>query len=101
MVVVVRGVIFQDSRQVPPPMMSIRPVTSARAVRTRRWACAFARGRRGGIFTTSIPAPAGTASNVPVHCPARSQIMNWNRAACPPTSIRRFGACCPVRAPSG
>ena len=27
----------------------------------------FALGLRGGIFTTSIPAPASTASNVPVN----------------------------------
>ena len=58
MVVVVRDVVFQDSMQVPPPMMSIRPVTSARTVRAPRSAYAFARGQRGGIFTTSI-LPAG------------------------------------------
>ena len=32
--------------------------------------CAFAEGLRGGIFTTSISAPASTASNAPVNCPA-------------------------------
>ena len=43
--------------------MSIRSVTSARTVRTQRSAKAFAFGLRGGIFTTSIPAPDSTASN--------------------------------------
>jgi hypothetical protein len=43
--------------------MSIRSVTSARAVSTNRSAKAFARGLRGGIFTASMPAAARTASN--------------------------------------
>jgi hypothetical protein len=43
--------------------MSIRSVTSARTARTQRSAKAFAFGLRGGIFTTSIPAPDSTASN--------------------------------------
>jgi hypothetical protein len=36
------------------------------------------RGLRGGIFTTSIPALASTASNAPVNWPARSRIRNRN-----------------------
>jgi hypothetical protein len=33
----------------------------------------FARGQRGGILTTSMPASASTASNEAVNCPARSR----------------------------
>ena len=43
-------------------------VTSARTVRTQRSEQAFARGLRGGIFTTSIPAADSTASNASVNC---------------------------------
>ena len=42
--------------------ISIRSVTSVRMVNTKRSAKQFARGHRGGIFTTSIPASAMTAS---------------------------------------
>src|SRR6266851_9435463 len=49
--------------------MSIRSVTSALAVRAHLSAYAFAFGLRGGIFTTSIPAPDSTASNAAVNCP--------------------------------
>jgi hypothetical protein len=45
------------------PRMSIRSVTSDRTVRTNLSAYAFARGLRGGVFTTSMLAPARTASN--------------------------------------
>ena len=47
----------------PSPKISMRSVTSARTVRTKRSAKQFARGHRGGILTTSMPASARTASN--------------------------------------
>jgi hypothetical protein len=50
--------------------ISIRCVTSARAVRTHLEAWAFALGLRGGIFTTSILALDSTASNASVNYPA-------------------------------
>jgi hypothetical protein len=40
----------------------MRSVTSVRTVNTKRSAKQFARGHRGGILTTSIPASAMTAS---------------------------------------
>jgi len=61
----------------------------------------FAFGLRGGIFATSIPALASTASNASVNCPARSRIRNRNWLARSPRSISRFRACCTVHAPSG
>jgi hypothetical protein len=61
--------------------MSIRSVTSVRAVRTNRSAKAFARGLRGGIFTARILAAARTASNESVNCPARSRTRNRKSAA--------------------
>ena len=83
------------------PAISIRSVTSALTVRTQRSAYAFARGLRGGILTTSIPALASTASKAPVNCPARSPIRNRNWLAGSPRSISRFRACRTVHAPSG
>jgi hypothetical protein len=47
--------------------MSIRSVTSLRTVRTNRSAYAFARGLRGGILHTAMPASASTASNAAVN----------------------------------
>ena len=61
------------------PKVSIRSVTSVRTVNTRHSAKQFARGHRGGILTTSIPAVANTASNATVNCPARSRTRNRNR----------------------
>src|SRR3954471_5486964 len=58
----------------------MRSVTSVRTVNTRRSAKQFARGHRGGILTTSMPASAKTASNEAVNCPARSRTRNRNRA---------------------
>src|SRR5271165_7603584 len=58
-------------------------------------------GLRGGIFTASIPAPARTASNDAVNCPARSRIRNRKSAARSPRSIRRLRICCAVQGPSG
>ena len=63
------------------PKISIRPVTSVRAVSTNRCAQAFARGLRGGIFTASMPALARTASNEAVNCPARFRTRNRKSAA--------------------
>src|SRR5439155_5867703 len=63
------------------PKMSIRSVTSVRTVSTNLSAYAFARGQRGGIFTTSTPAPARTASNDAVNCPARSRTRNRKSVA--------------------
>ena len=51
----------------------MRSVTSVRMVRTRRSAKQFARGHRGGILTTSMPASAKAASNEAANCPARSR----------------------------
>jgi hypothetical protein len=48
---------------------------------------------RGEIFTASLPAPASTAPDAPVNCPARSRIRNRKRPARSPRSIGRFGAC--------
>ena len=42
-------------------------MTSVRTVNTNRSAKQFARGHRGGILTTSIPASAMTASNEAVN----------------------------------
>jgi hypothetical protein len=42
-------------------------VTSVRTVNTKRSAKQFARGHRGGIFTTAMPASAITASNEPAN----------------------------------
>jgi hypothetical protein len=50
-------------RRCRSPKISIRSVTSVRTVNTKRSAKQFARGHRGGIFTTSMPASASTASN--------------------------------------
>ena len=61
--VVVRSVGGEHSTQVSFPEDHIRSVTSVRTVRTKRSAKQFARGHRGGILTTSIPASAITASN--------------------------------------
>ena len=47
--------------------ISIRSVTSARTVRTKRSAKQFARGHRGGIFTIAMPASAMTASSEAVN----------------------------------
>jgi hypothetical protein len=54
-----------------------------------------------GIFTASIPAPARTASNASVNCPARSRIRNRRSAARSPRSISRLRICCVVQGPSG
>jgi len=101
MLVVVRDVLVQDRPRCRGPAISIRSVTSARTVRTRRLAWAFARGLRGGIFTALMPTSARTASNDVVNCPARSRIRNRNRAARSPRSISRFRACWVVHASSG
>ena len=61
----------------------------------------FARGLRGGIFTTSMPASASAASNDAVNCPARSRTRNRKPAARSPRSISRLRICCVVHGPSG
>src|SRR5690349_8204821 len=48
-------------------------------VKTRRSAKQFARGHRGGILTTSMPASARTASNDTANCPARSRTRNRSK----------------------
>ena len=55
----------------------------------------------GRIFTPSIPAPASTASNVSVNCPARSRTRDRKPAARSPRSISRLRICCTVQGPSG
>jgi hypothetical protein len=50
-------------RRCRSPGISIRSVTSVRAVSTNLSADAFAGGLRGGIVTASMPAPARAASN--------------------------------------
>jgi hypothetical protein len=60
--------VLQRTNQRPrcrSPKIRIRPVTSVRTVNTKRSAKQFARGHRGGILTTSMPASAMTASNEP------------------------------------
>ena len=69
---------------------------SVRAVRTNRSAQAFARGLRGGILITSMPAPARTAPDNARNCPARSHTRNRKSAARSPRSIRRVRICGPV-----
>lgn len=68
-------------------------------------ACGFSTvsegGLRGGIFTTSIPAPESTESNASVNCPALSRTRNWKSTARSPRSISRFRACWTVQGPSG
>jgi hypothetical protein len=49
-----------------PEDQHFRSVSSVRTVNTRRSAKQFARGHRGGILITSMPAPASTASNARV-----------------------------------
>jgi hypothetical protein len=101
MVVIVRGVLLQDCAQVPRsgdqhPVGDLGPDRPHPALGISvRFRAA------GGIFTTSILAPASTASNPSVNCPARSRIRNRNRPARSPRSISRFRACCTVQAPSG
>jgi hypothetical protein len=57
------GVYGKYFAQVLLAKISIRSVTSVRMVDTRRSAKQFARGHRGGIFTTAMPASAIIASN--------------------------------------
>ena len=53
------------------PKLSIRSVTSVRAVRTKRSAQAFARSRASAGFPTAVmPVLARTASKELVNCPA-------------------------------
>ena len=75
------------------PKIRMRSVSSVLAVRTKRSAKQFARGQRGGIFTVSIPAPAMTASNVVVNCPARSRTRNRKPSPRSSRSISRLRAC--------
>jgi hypothetical protein len=55
-----RRTLSRTARRCRNSAISIRSVTSARAVRAHLSAWAFARGLRGGIFTTSIPAADST-----------------------------------------
>ena len=65
--VVTGGVYGKYLAQVPLAKISIRSVTSVGMVNTRRSAKQFARGHRGGIVTTAMPASAITASNEAVN----------------------------------
>ena len=56
------------------PVMSIRSVHSARAVRTNLSAMAFMRGACGAVVTASIPQAVKTASNAAVNLESRSRI---------------------------
>ena len=51
-------------------------MSSVLTVSTKRSAKQFARRQRGGIFTTSIPAPARAVSKAVVNWPARSRTRN-------------------------
>jgi hypothetical protein len=64
-------------------------------------AISFARGARGGIFTTSMPAAVNTASNAAVNFASRSRIRYRNHGACSSRSISRLRACCVTQAPVG
>jgi hypothetical protein len=77
MLVVMHGVLVQDHVQVPGPAISIRSVTSDRAVRTQRPASAFACGLRGGILITSIPALGRTVPNAPVGDPGPGRLWDF------------------------
>src|SRR5258706_9280364 len=70
--------------------MSMRSVTSLRAVRTNLSAWAFARGVRGGILQTVMPASASTASKAAVNCPARSRMRTLNCSARSPRSMSKI-----------
>jgi len=52
----------------------------------------LARGQRGGILTTAMPASSRTASNEAVNCPARSRTRNRNPAVWSPRSTTRLRA---------
>src|SRR6185295_11393041 len=52
----------------------------------------LARGQRGGILTTVMPASSRTASNEAVNCPARSRSRNRNPAVWSPRSTTRLRA---------
>ncbi len=81
------------------PRISIRSVSSAHRVRIQRSAYAFARGHCGGVFTTSMPAPARTWSKASVNCPPRSPSRTVSVSALLPRSIRKLRAACAVHAP--
>ena len=57
------GIPASTVRRWRSPKISMRSVTSVRTVNTKRSAKQLARGQRGGILTTSMPASANTASN--------------------------------------
>jgi hypothetical protein len=63
MSVVMHRIPVKYAAQVSFPEDQRSGVSSVRTVNPRRSAKQFARGHRGGILTTSMPAPASTASN--------------------------------------
>ena len=85
------------SRRWGCPKINILPVTFGPTVRTQSaWGQAFARGRRRGICTTSIPEPAETAPTAAVTGPARPMIRTrdlsaWSR--CRPARGRQRSSC--------
>jgi hypothetical protein len=70
-------------------------------VNTKRAAKQFARGQRGGILTTVIPASATTASKAVVNCPARSRTRNRKLAVRSPRFSVRLRVCLGGPAPVG
>ena len=58
---------------------ALESVAGPKCRNTKRSAKQFARGQRGGILTTSMPASVSTGSSEAVNCPARSR--TWNRTA--------------------
>jgi len=85
----------------PTSPVGHRSVSSVRTVHASRSAYALARGHRGGIFTTAMPASARTASNAAVYCPARSRTSVLNAVVRSPRFMCRLGAAWLVQAPSG
>src|SRR6266542_4099746 len=72
---------------------------SARAVRTKRSAIAFAFGARTGVLTIRMPSLRKTSSKGPLYLLSRSRIRK--RAPCSEKSRPRLRACWVIQAPLG
>jgi hypothetical protein len=79
-VIVVVAEVFGEHRRQVPLSDDEHPVgRSRRTVPTHRSANEFARGARGGVLITSMPAPANTASKTAVNFVSRSRSRNRNQ----------------------
>lgn len=63
--------------------------------------CAFIRGARGAVLTTSMPSAAKTASKDSVYFASRSRSRKRSDSTRRPNSTARFLACCTVQRPVG